>query len=184
VYDGDKRIVVDGSAVSARTAPHGGSGLGSGASRYGFVGEGSEAESFDGDRNGIYYDGTVDDVRLYGRGLSTAEISRLWAFSGGARSGYETEARRFGEPVDLSTLRVDNVDVRLPAGTGAELRVQVDTDGDGSFDATSDPVTLDGSESHAVSGLSGTADRVRLRVTFTASGDATPTLEGVDLVAG
>lgn len=184
VYDGDKRIVVDGSAVSARTVPHGGSGLGSGARRYGFVGDGSEAESFDGDRNGIYYDGTVDDVRLYGRALSTAEAARLWAFGGGAVAGHETVARQFADPVDLSNLRLENVDVRLPSGTGVEIRVEADTDGDGSFDATSDPVTLDGSGSHDVTGLSGSAERVRLRVAFAASGDATPTLEGIDLAVG
>ena len=189
-YDEDKRIVVDGSVAADRAAPHGGAGLGTNTVRHGVIGDGSEADDYgeltdasnSGQRNEYYYDGAVDDVRLYERGLSTPEATRLWAFTGGATGGYETEPRRFPESVDLSALRVRSLGARLPSGTTATMQVRVDTNGDGTFDATSDPVSLGGGSSR-ITGLSGEADRVALTVTYTASGAATPTVDGIELTA-
>jgi hypothetical protein len=65
VYDGtDKHIYIDGALVGTQTNPHGGSALGSTLTRYGFIGDGSEASNFNGSRNGRYFEGTLDEIRL------------------------------------------------------------------------------------------------------------------------
>ena len=54
----------------------GGATFGSGNARYGFLADGSEAEGFDGARNTtpIPFDGDMDEVCIYDRALSEAEI--------------------------------------------------------------------------------------------------------------
>lgn len=70
VYDGkDKFIYVDGKLDATVTNPHGGKKLGSGVSRYAIIGDGSEAATFNGARNNIYYQGLIDDVRVYHEAL-------------------------------------------------------------------------------------------------------------------
>jgi len=52
--------------------------FGTGDLRYGFVGIGSEATEFNGYPNASgYYDGDIDDLRIYSRALSQAEIAYL-----------------------------------------------------------------------------------------------------------
>lgn len=77
--DGYKRLYINGS-LDNETAAHGGSALGSGTTRYGFVGDGSEAGSFDGSRNGFgYIDGRVDELLYFdNRALTSDEISALY----------------------------------------------------------------------------------------------------------
>lgn len=75
VYDGsDKILYVDGNEVQRIANVHGGRALGDGT-RYGFIGDGSEAGSFDASRNNIYYDGLYDDMRLYEGTMSGAWIA-------------------------------------------------------------------------------------------------------------
>lgn len=75
VYDGtDKILYVDGEEDARKSNPHGGDSLGSGRIRYGFVGDGSEASGFDGSRNRKYYNGVIDEVRIYDTALSADEI--------------------------------------------------------------------------------------------------------------
>jgi len=79
VYDGtDKILYVDGEEDARKSNPHGGDSLGSGVTRYGFVGDGSEAPNFDGSRNGRYYNGLIDEVRIYDSALSADQISALY----------------------------------------------------------------------------------------------------------
>lgn len=55
-----------------------GATFGTGNPRFGFLGVGSEATRFDGDKAPEnYLDGTLDDVRLYTRALTAVEIGRL-----------------------------------------------------------------------------------------------------------
>ena len=62
-YDGiDKHIYVDGESDGTKTNPHGGSGLGSAITRYGIIGDGSEADSFNSATNGFYYQGDIDQI--------------------------------------------------------------------------------------------------------------------------
>jgi hypothetical protein len=65
VYDGtDKAIYLQGSPDGASLNPHSGTGLGISSTRWGFIGDGSEATSYDGTRNNIHYEGMVDEVRI------------------------------------------------------------------------------------------------------------------------
>lgn len=65
VYDGtDKIIYVNGTEDARVLNPHGGNDIGSTNIRYGFIGDGSEATTFNGPRNDIFFDGITDDVRF------------------------------------------------------------------------------------------------------------------------
>ena len=68
-------IYVDG---NLETSASSGSTFGSGNTRYGFLGLGSEADAFDGGKGpSDYFDGDLDDVRIYSRTLSQAEVGNL-----------------------------------------------------------------------------------------------------------
>ncbi|MEX0275123.1 MAG: LamG domain-containing protein [Flavobacteriaceae bacterium] len=75
VYDGtDKHIFVDGVLDATQINPHGGSGLGKAATRFGFIGDGSEASSYNATKNNIFYNGDISEVRIWSRVLSAAEL--------------------------------------------------------------------------------------------------------------
>ena len=80
VYDGlDKIIYLDGKEDARWGNAHGGVNLGTGDGvRYGFIGDGSEATSFDGNRNNRYYDGLIDEVYLYEKALNSAQVRKLY----------------------------------------------------------------------------------------------------------
>jgi hypothetical protein len=46
--------------------------------RYGFIGDGSEASSYDGDRNNVHYDGSMGEIRFYYHALTPAEVQYLY----------------------------------------------------------------------------------------------------------
>ncbi len=75
VFDnGTSTIYIDGHAERPAS---GGSLLGTGNVRYGFVGTGSEATAFDGAQTTNYFIGDLDDVRIYERALSSAEAAGM-----------------------------------------------------------------------------------------------------------
>ncbi|NEU58601.1 LamG domain-containing protein [Halorussus sp. MSC15.2] len=79
VYDGtDKYIYVDGSVEGGKSGPHNGAAIGTGVTRYGYVGAGSESNSFDGNRNNNNFEGDIDEVRFYTRALSGSEIRAIY----------------------------------------------------------------------------------------------------------
>ena len=64
--------------AGAETSVFGGSTFGTGTSRFGFVGIGSEATEFNGRPNATgYFDGDLDEVRIYDRSLTPTEIAYL-----------------------------------------------------------------------------------------------------------
>jgi len=73
----DQFIYVDGKLRNSTNSLNGGT-LGTGATRWGFIGDGSEASSYDGSRNSFFVDGTLDEVFIYHRALSDFEIRRLY----------------------------------------------------------------------------------------------------------
>tara|TARA_Y100000590_G_scaffold465016_1_gene635992 strand:- start:1273 stop:3162 length:1890 start_codon:yes stop_codon:yes gene_type:complete len=73
----DKKIYIDGQLDSQQNAYSTNVNLGSGANRYGFFGDGSEASSYNANRNGIYYQGHMDQVSIWHRAFSANEISSL-----------------------------------------------------------------------------------------------------------
>ena len=75
VYDGkNKYIYVDGVLSGTVNNPHSGKGLGTGVVRYGFIGDGSESTTFNGARNGYYFEGEVDEMRVWNGVRSATEI--------------------------------------------------------------------------------------------------------------
>jgi len=80
VFDrGQVLIYIDGQVDASTRA---GTVFGTGNPRFGFVGVGSEAATFDGDKAPeSYFEGEVDDVRLYTRALSAEEIGLLAGYS-------------------------------------------------------------------------------------------------------
>lgn len=75
----DKIIYVDGEQDYQVSNPHGGRSIGSGRyERWGFIGDGSEAANYDGNRNNIYFTGYIDEVAIWHRSLSPNEIANLY----------------------------------------------------------------------------------------------------------
>lgn len=80
VYDGtDKLIYVDGALVATKTNPHGGLPLGDGTVRYGFIGDGSEATSENATRNNYYFQGELDEIRIWSDVRNILEIQNNMA---------------------------------------------------------------------------------------------------------
>jgi|GEM_PF-6867642 len=73
----DKKIYVDGELDATQNSVPLDTGLGTGTTRYGFIGDGSEASSFDGSRNNQYFQGTIDEVQIYHRALTASEIRSI-----------------------------------------------------------------------------------------------------------
>ncbi|WP_350294084.1 LamG domain-containing protein [uncultured Croceitalea sp.] len=75
VYDGvDKHIYVDGILDTSIANPHGGNALGKATTRFGFIGDGSEASSYNAGKNNIFYDGDISEVRIWSRALDATEL--------------------------------------------------------------------------------------------------------------
>ncbi|MCL3779579.1 hypothetical protein EMN47_04160 [Prolixibacteraceae bacterium JC049] len=76
VYDGvNKHIYVDGVLdASTSSPPHNSADIGSTITRYGFIGEGSEADGLNGTRNNLYFQGKIALVELWTRALGEQEI--------------------------------------------------------------------------------------------------------------
>ncbi len=185
VYNGThKTIYVDGTREAVAN-PYAGDPLGTGTTRYGVIGDGSEMASFDGTRNENYYDGRIDEVRLYERALSADAVERLYLATGGSTGDttFETAVREYPESLAADSLSLENVDASLPSGTAVEVRVLSDPDGDGTFEETSDSITLDGSGGpYDVTGLTTDSDRIKLKVTLEAAGGTSPTFRSAELV--
>jgi hypothetical protein len=67
--------------VTSNSNTHSGRNLGTSFDRYGFIGWGSEALSFDGNASNahqnVFMIGKIDDVRIYSRPFSDVEIRAL-----------------------------------------------------------------------------------------------------------
>jgi len=76
VYDGtDKIIYVDGVEVAKKINAHSGNAIGkSGVTRFGFLGDGSEASSFNSSKNNVYYDGMISETRIWSTARTANEI--------------------------------------------------------------------------------------------------------------
>ncbi len=67
-----KTIYIDG-VIDSSTSYKG--ALGTNKTRYGFIGDGSEASTFNGKRNNKYYDGLISEVKLWDNALSSQEVT-------------------------------------------------------------------------------------------------------------
>ena len=83
----DKKIYIDGVLDAQADAYPTGVGVGSGVTRYGFIGDGSEASSFNGNRNNIYYEGYIGEIKFFLKALDDDQIAFLATlFKGEKRS--------------------------------------------------------------------------------------------------
>lgn len=124
--------------------------------------------------------GTIDELRIYDRQLSAAEATNLYetANSGSLTTGTKT----FNTAIDPATLDVANITATRPAGTGIQITVESDPNGDGTFEETSDTIALDGSSRYDVTGLSSSSKTYRLRIDLsTTSATASPVVDSVSL---
>ena len=75
VYNGvDKLIYVDGILDASVANPHGGNPLGQSTTRFGFIGDGSEASTYNAGKNDIFYEGDISEVRIWNRALGANEL--------------------------------------------------------------------------------------------------------------
>lgn len=76
VYDsGNFDIYIDG--VSEHSGSQG-SKIGTGTTRYGFIGDDSEATSFNGSQNNTFCTATVSEYRIYTKALTSSEVQTLY----------------------------------------------------------------------------------------------------------
>ncbi|WP_158058268.1 LamG domain-containing protein [Halorussus halophilus] len=75
---GNSTLYVDGSQFAQTAAFGDGNSIGTGTNRYGFVGCGSEATYQDDDKTSNYFDGKIDEVRVYHRALSQGDIQDIY----------------------------------------------------------------------------------------------------------
>jgi len=167
-FDGSTvRMYVNGTLVGTATATEiadsGGADLG--------IGENL-------DTSGREVDAQMDEVRIYDRALSSSEARSLYnATSSGSLT---TGTKVYSSSRDVNRLELRNVQATRPSEV--TVHVESDPDGDGTFEESSDPVTLDGSGTHSITGLATDSAEFRLRVEFD-SPDVTrsPTFGGADL---
>jgi len=83
----DKKIYVDGQLDVQRDAYDYGIEIGdnvgsdSNEDRWAFIGEGSEAETFNGGRNNHYFEGQIDEVRYFDYGLTATQIEQMFNYT-------------------------------------------------------------------------------------------------------
>lgn len=123
VYDGtDKILYVDGIETARVINAHGGGALGNNSTRFGFIGDGSEADTFDGARNNGFYDGQIDDVRLYNGVLSADQIAAEYA-NGNSPSTFYSLGSTLNNTAgdDTDTLNGGDGDDTLYASSGNDI---------------------------------------------------------------
>ena len=78
----DEQIYVDGRNELKNDRNASGVKLGTDANtRYGFIGDGSEADAFDGDRNNLYYDGDIAEIIYFkNNSLGSTEINKIQSY--------------------------------------------------------------------------------------------------------
>ncbi|MCO6500019.1 MAG: T9SS type A sorting domain-containing protein [Vicingus serpentipes] len=116
VYDGtDKYLYIDGVLAATKNNPHQGAKLGTGTTRYGFIGDGSEANSFNGSRNNIYYEGQYDEIRFSETAFSADWIATEYENQNSPTTFSTVVFSSVALPVELSNFDVQRV------GKGAEI---------------------------------------------------------------
>jgi hypothetical protein len=130
-----------------------------------------------------YLDGRLDEVRLSNRSLSATAVRRLYNVS--TNGSLTTDYREFDDDVAVANLTLETVDADVPSDTDVTVVVESDPDTDGTFEETSDTISLDGSGgSYDVTGLPSESRRYRLRVTLeTTDQTDAPRFGGGELVA-
>ncbi len=112
VYDGvNKYLYIDGVLEGTKNNPHAGNPLGKGTiTRYGFIGDGSEASSFNGNRNNFYYKGQYDEIRLLNTSLSPDWIATEYENQNSPNTFYTIVFGSSPLPVELTNFNVELIE--------------------------------------------------------------------------
>jgi len=135
VYDGiNKYIYVDPEAgthdvMGFGNNPHTGLIIGDSTRRYGFVGDGSEADVEDGARNDRWFDGQMDEVRYWEDALTATEIYNLY-------KGYVLTTTMNEEQEQKAEATFIILDIDGGIVPGAEVTIINGTAGAGVFNET------------------------------------------------
>ena len=73
----DKKIYIDGQLDGQQNAYPTNTNLGTNRRRYGFIGEGSEAGSYNAGRNNTYFQGSINKISIWKKAFAANEISSL-----------------------------------------------------------------------------------------------------------
>jgi len=125
VYDGtNKYIYMDGVLAGTKTNAHNGQPLGKGTvQRYGFIGDGSEASTFNGNRNNINYQGQYDEINLLETNLSADWIATSYANQNSPNIFSNLSFTTSPLPVELTNFKVELIgeDVEIVWTTATEI---------------------------------------------------------------
>ena len=117
VYDGYNKIIyVDDDPRTVYPNALNGLAFGTGATRYGFIGDGSEADSENGGRNNRYFDGNIDEIRYFDYAVSADEVQWLANYY-----VINTDLLPVTERAAAVTIIVKDVDDRLVPGAEVSL---------------------------------------------------------------
>jgi len=120
-YDGqDKKIYINESLDVTDLNAHQGLALGKDTTRYGFIGDGSEATTFNGNRNNRYYTGTLDEIRFFEEALSADRIK--WIYN-----NYELSTEINEEQIRFAQVSVIAKDVDGRVVPGVEVTLHNET---------------------------------------------------------
>lgn len=91
-----------------------------------------------------------------------------------------TDGKRFSQPVNVSALRLEGVS--STRATEVNVTVESDPDADGTYEESSATISLDGSDTYEVAGLSTESERFRLVLEFESPAvTASPSFDSVTL---
>ena len=125
VYDGtDKYVYMDGVLVGTKTNAHNGQPLGKGTvQRYGFIGDGSEASTYNGNRNNIHYQGQYDEICFLEASVSPDWIATTFANQNAINSFSTIVYGSSPLPVELIDFNVELIDnsVHIVWSTATEI---------------------------------------------------------------
>lgn len=124
----------------------------------------------------MFFDGSLDEPRVYNRTLSSSELTDLARTKGTLTTKSKTRTE-----IHPAVLAVNNVTSTLNGGT-VNITVESDPDGDGTFEETASPITVDGSGTYALSGLSSRSSAFRMQIALNGSAaDTVPVFSGASL---
>lgn len=132
-----------------------------------------------------FFSGKLGDMMVFNTALDASTIQLLGEVGVPAVSPngwHVSNWKTFSEVGDVGNMTLENVVASLN-GQAITIYVESDTDGDGSYNERSDPISLDGSGGpYDVQGLTQDADTFRLRIELdTGSTVASPQFESADL---
>lgn len=124
VYTGtNKLLYIDGTLALTVNNPHNGVALGTGANRFGFIGDGSEATSFNGNRNNRYYDGMYDEIRFLSTVVTADWIGTEYTNQNNPSSFYVlTEEQLAGDLCLLLPVEFGDLSATLTSKNTIDLR--------------------------------------------------------------